>query len=201
MTEESQTKAVAKKISIILRILYLFGALLYLGIAYLMTVFTSGLERLNWIDFIIYGTLFGICILGAGFTSIIFARKIFMSAEHRGWMKKTLVTTTVLSFVLFVFLLLVSPSLQFGTRANESAAKSNLHNMFLACQYYWEEEGDDKICDHNIASQEKYGYAKIKAVGIAGKGTARDFTATAQHEKTSTVFTINAEGKITEVNN
>ena len=202
MTEESKEIVKPKKISILSRILYLFGALMYLGITCLMILFAStGLGRLVWKEVAIYGALFGTCIIGAGVTSFIFGRRIFISQEHRRWKNKTLITTATLSLILSIYLSSSYPSLTFGQRAKESDMKYNLHQMFLACQYYWEEEGDDKICDHNIASQQKYGYIQSKAVSIIGKGAANDFTATAHHEKSPKGFFINAEGIIAEVKN
>jgi len=76
--------------------------------------------------------------------------------------------------------------------------KYDLHPTFQACQTYWKEKGDDKSCNLEIVSQEKYGFVPSKYVSITGKGTAANFTASAQYQDSPKVFSIDAQGTITK---
>ena len=77
-------------------------------------------------------------------------------------------------------------------------AKSNLHNLYLVCKAYWAEQGSDQKCDVSIASQPAYGFVKFESVNISGQGTETTFTATAQHQNSTTQYTMDANGNITE---
>lgn len=102
-------------------------------------------------------------------------------------------------FIILGAITFIQQARHMKERARTSAAKSNLHNMFVACQTYWKEKGSDKNCNLNTVTQKKYEFVQSKYVSIAGKGTAANFTAIAQHEKSSKVFTVNAQGKVTQV--
>ena len=80
----------------------------------------------------------------------------------------------------------------------DSYPGTHLYSFYLACKSYWEEKGNDKNCDLNIASQKEYGFIKSREISISGKGKAANFTAAGYIEKIGKVFTIDAEGKITE---
>jgi len=84
-------------------------------------------------------------------------------------------------------------------RAYDSDAKSNLHNVYLACKAYWYDNGSDAVCTSMIAKGTAYGYIQSADVTISGSGTETDFSATAQNTNSKKSFRIDSEGNITEI--
>jgi len=98
-----------------------------------------------------------------------------------------------------IFLVFIAP--QFSSNkigSYNSDSKSNLHRLYLGCKMYWANNGADKECNVSIASQPENGFDKWGRVNIEGHGTESTFTATAQHEDSTTRYTIDSEGIITE---
>ena len=59
-------------------------------------------------------------------------------------------------------------------------------------------QGNEKECTLSIASQPDHGFVKSERVNIEGHGTESTFTATAQHQESTTSYTMDANGNITE---
>ena len=105
--------------------------------------------------------------------------------------------TAIISFLSAILIgIFLAPYHQYKFRAYNSEAKSNLDNMFLACHTYWKEKGSNKNCDLNTVTQKEYGFVQSEYVNIDGKGTAKNFTATAYHQASDDAFTIDAIGNI-----
>jgi len=82
-------------------------------------------------------------------------------------------------------------------RAYNSDAKSNLHNLFLACKAYWGDEGSDQACTDTIAKQPSYGFiqsSKITVTNVGGNETG--FSGTAQHASSTKSYKIDTNGNI-----
>lgn len=179
------------------KFLYFVVMLLSFGFAILSSalVFKSLFSgRIDW--FSLLGAIF--FALSFGFASFLFGYKVFMPVARHGWIKGKLKGAVILSIFLLAYIVGAPGFFQYRARAYDSDAKSNLHYMFVACQAYWLENGDDQNCDLNIVSQEEYGFVLNDKVSIDGKGMAEDFTATAHHEAGSHIFTINNQGEVTE---
>jgi len=85
---------------------------------------------------------------------------------------------------------------QYKTRAYDSDAKANLHNLFLACKVYWNEKGGTNTCNKTIAAGTSYGFVNSATITINGSGVEDNFTATAQHDSSSNIYSINSSGNI-----
>jgi prepilin-type N-terminal cleavage/methylation domain-containing protein len=87
---------------------------------------------------------------------------------------------------------------QYKKRAYDSDAKSNLHNIYLACKAYWADSGSLSSCDSAQYTLTTYGYiqsADVSLSGVTGNETA--FVANAQNVNSVNVFAINSYGTIT----
>ena len=187
-----------EKLSIGHRVIYFLAMLLYLSLAFLMAVLILKLRILP--GDIVYGIFFGVCALGLGFASFMFGYKVFMPSTRHGWIKNKLAITAVLSFLFVIFLAISAPGyLGYQTRAYDSDAKSNLHNIFMACKAYWADNGSDAVCTSTLAQSTVYGYIQSADVDISASGAETVFSATAQNINSTKTFRIDSEGTITEV--
>ncbi len=84
-----------------------------------------------------------------------------------------------------------------GGRAYDSDAKSNLHNVFLACKAYWADNGSDAVCTSTLTQSTVYGYIQSADVSISVSGSENDFSGTAQNINSDKTFSINSNGTIT----
>ena len=181
------------------KILNFLGMLIFLGLAFLMGSLSYGEIREPFNNPIGAGVL-GLMSLGLGCATFLFGYRVWAPVARQGWIKSKLRNTAVISLACALLILINIPHhYHYRNYRFNSQAKSNLHYMFQACQAYWKQKSTDKVCDQKIASQGGFGFIPSKFVSISGKGKAANFTGTAQHEKSSKVFTIDAEGKITQV--
>jgi prepilin-type N-terminal cleavage/methylation domain-containing protein len=86
---------------------------------------------------------------------------------------------------------------QYKARAHDTAAQSDLHNIYLACKAYWTDEGSAKVCTQANAEGELYGFKNSKDVTINISGDEVGFAATASHVSGAKNFTMDASGTIT----
>jgi len=197
MNDESKATTKNKNLSILERIVFFLGMLIFLSFALLM-----GSQSYKWITmpinfFISDAIIYGLLSLGLGFTAFMLGYVVFMPVARHGWIKNKLFISAILSFLFIIFIpYQLAGYHQHVFRSFDSDANSNLHHMFLACQTYWEEKGSDKNCDLNTVTQKEYGFVQSEYVNIDGKGTAKNFTATAQHLGSPIIFTIDAIGNI-----
>lgn len=77
--------------------------------------------------------------------------------------------------------------------------KSSLHNYFLACNTYWENEGPTNNCSIDIASQPNYGFYNGYDFKIYSIGNQSSFIAFGRHKKGKDVYKIDRKGNIEEV--
>ncbi len=188
----SELPSFKKKIS------YVLGMMIFLILAFMMGGLGYG-EITEPVNNLIGFAVYGLISLSLGFAAVLFGYRVWAPVTRQGWIKNKLKNTAVLSFLCAMLVVINLPHQnQYRSYRFNSQAKHDLHNMFVACQTYWKKKGDDKVCDQKIASQGEFGFVSSKYVSISGKGKVANFTATAQHKKSSTVFTIDAEGKITQ---
>jgi type IV pilus assembly protein PilA len=83
-----------------------------------------------------------------------------------------------------------------SSRANDSYAKIDLHNLYLSCRVFWIEKGLDKNCNVSIASSTTYGFVQSRGVKINGSGTEKTFIAKAQHQSSNNEYEMDAAGNI-----
>jgi hypothetical protein len=83
--------------------------------------------------------------------------------------------------------------------AYHSDAKSNLHNMYLACKAYWADNGSENSCSRQFYNSTSYGYIQSANVLVEGGGIEKDFHAVAAHTEGDRWFWINPQGRISKV--
>lgn len=85
---------------------------------------------------------------------------------------------------------------QYKSRAYDSDAKSNLHNVYLACKAYWADSGSSASCTSTFYTAVSYGYIQSTDVSISGSGTEFTFASSAQNTNSTNTFGINSDGTI-----
>ena len=84
----------------------------------------------------------------------------------------------------------------YKTRAYDSDAKANLHNIFLACKAYWADNGSGTACTATIAASAAYGYIQSADTSVVGGGAETAFSATASNTNSTNTFTLDVNGTI-----
>jgi len=86
---------------------------------------------------------------------------------------------------------------QYKARAYNSDAKSNLHNLFIACKAYWADVGAGNNCETSTVTATTYGFIQSPKVSISATGTDWIFAATALHlDNSSKSFVLTDTGAI-----
>jgi len=85
---------------------------------------------------------------------------------------------------------------QYKGRSLDADAKSNLHNIYLACKGYWTENGSGNSCTVPIAKSTAYGYMQSSDVSIGASGDETTFSGTGSHVISANTWTINSIGSI-----
>lgn len=86
---------------------------------------------------------------------------------------------------------------QYKARAYDTASKSDLHNIYLACKAFWSDNGSNADCTEIAAGDPNYGFAPSTGVTPKASGTETAWSATAVHSGSQTTFTMDASGNIT----
>jgi prepilin-type N-terminal cleavage/methylation domain-containing protein len=86
---------------------------------------------------------------------------------------------------------------QYKERTYNSNSKADLHNIYLACKAYWSDNTSSAACSRAAVAEATYGYNQGENVTIAiTNANESDFSATAQHSSSNTIFTIDSSGNI-----
>ncbi len=88
---------------------------------------------------------------------------------------------------------------QYKSRAYDSDAKANLHNVYLACKAYWADSGSQAICDANQYTLTTYGYIQSAKVSILASGVETTFNGTAQNTNSTNTFSVDSLGSINRI--
>ena len=86
---------------------------------------------------------------------------------------------------------------QYKARAYDTASKSDLHNIYLACKAYWSDNGSDQNCSTTEAGGADYGFSSSTGVEVIASGDEPGWSATAKHASSSKTINMNASGNIT----
>ncbi len=86
---------------------------------------------------------------------------------------------------------------QYKSRAYDSDAKSNLHNVYLACKAYWADNGSAATCVSGFYTATSYGYIQSTDVSVSGSGNETVFAAAAANTNSTNTFTMTSLGAIT----
>ncbi len=88
---------------------------------------------------------------------------------------------------------------QYKTRSYDADAKSNLHNIYVACKSYWGITGSGNSCILSIAKSTAYGYIQSSNVSVTSGGIDWDYSASAMNINSSHSFTIDHKGHIDQL--
>lgn len=84
-------------------------------------------------------------------------------------------------------------------RAYDSDTKSNLHNIYIACKAYWGDAGSAENCASGTYNSTTYGYIQSADVSVSASGTDWAWTATGQNTNSTSSFSIDEIGTITQL--
>ena len=85
---------------------------------------------------------------------------------------------------------------QYKSRAYDSDAKANLHNVYLACKAYWADSGSLATCNSGQYTLTTYGYIQSQAVSVSASGTETAFTGAGRNTNSTNSFSLNSLGTI-----
>ena len=88
---------------------------------------------------------------------------------------------------------------QYKSRAYDSDAKANLHNVYIACKAYWADSGSNATCSSTYYTATTYGYIQSNGVSITATGVDWAWSGIAQNTNSTNSFSIDQKGSITRL--
>jgi len=86
---------------------------------------------------------------------------------------------------------------QYKVRSYDADAKSNLHNIYLACKAYWADNGPIADCGRIEATRTAYGYLQSQNIVMTAASVEETvFAATANNIHSTNTFSIDSNGAI-----
>jgi len=88
---------------------------------------------------------------------------------------------------------------QYKTRSYDADAKTNLHNIYVACKSYWGTEGSGNVCTLTVAKGTAYGFIQSSDISIISTGIDWSYSATAMNVNSNSSFSIDFRGDINQL--
>ena len=88
---------------------------------------------------------------------------------------------------------------QYKSRAYDSDAKANLHNIYIACKAYWGDSGSNANCNSAQYNSTTYGFVQSTDVSVDASGVDWAFTAEARNTNSTNTYTLDQAGTITRL--
>ena len=85
---------------------------------------------------------------------------------------------------------------EYKARAYDAESKTELHNIFLACKAYWQDNGPVNNCSVPAIDNATYGYAQSTNVSVTLSGDEYLFSSTATSTETGITFFMSPSGNI-----
>ena len=111
----------------------------------------------------------------------------------------TLIELLIVIAIIGILAAIAIPQLSaYKLRAYNSDTENNLHNLYLSCKAYWEDNGASSACTTADISGTNYGFIGSPEMTITiEKGTEGDFAATARNSNAPGVtYSIDSAGTV-----